>query len=176
MVSRTAMIPVLSNAALGCARNHEGKDELTVNARKVLKVLRKEWEMATSDLRSECRFEKKADLTKAIDELQREDEGRPAASSLHSEIHIHLDARRSSIPIRDESKNVARRRGSRISSCYLSMCGMTLLGDLSRQFGFYRWESGRANHQLVDEKFAERLSTGVYLLSKRGGNSRNRER
>jgi hypothetical protein len=56
------------------------------------------------------------------------------------------------------------------------MCGMTLLGDLSRQFGFYRWESGRANHQLVDEKFAERLSTGVYLLSKRGGNSRNRER
>jgi hypothetical protein len=51
-----------------------------------------------------------------------------------------------------------------LARCYLSMCGMTLLGDLSRALGFLRWESGRANHQLVDERFAERLSTGVYKL------------
>ena len=36
--------------------------------------------------------------------------------------------------------------------------------DMSRTFGFYRWESGRANHRLVDERFAERLATGVYKL------------
>ena len=48
---------------------------------------------------------------------------------------------------------------------YLNMCGMTLLGDMSRTFGFFRWESGRANHQLVDEKFAERLATGVYEIA-----------
>ena len=51
-----------------------------------------------------------------------------------------------------------------LARCYLEMCGMTLLGDLSRAFGFYRWESGRANHQLVDEGFAERLGTGIYHL------------
>jgi hypothetical protein len=51
-----------------------------------------------------------------------------------------------------------------LARCYLEMCGMTLLGDMSRAFGFFRWESGRANHQLVDEKFAERLATGVYKL------------
>ena len=41
---------------------------------------------------------------------------------------------------------------------------MTLLGDMSRTFGFYRWESGRANHEVVDEGFAERLATGVYKI------------
>jgi hypothetical protein len=49
-----------------------------------------------------------------------------------------------------------------LARCYLEMCGMTLLGDLSRTFGFYRWESGQANHQLVDEGTATRLATGVY--------------
>ena len=49
-----------------------------------------------------------------------------------------------------------------LARTYLQMCGMTLLGDLSRTFGFYRWESGKANHELVDEGFAERMSTGVY--------------
>jgi hypothetical protein len=53
-----------------------------------------------------------------------------------------------------------------LARAYLSMCGMTLLGDLSRTFGFQRWESGRANHQLVDERFAERLATGVYIKAK----------
>lgn len=42
---------------------------------------------------------------------------------------------------------------------------MTLLGDMSRKFGFYRWESAKANHQLVDEKFAERLAMGVYKVA-----------
>jgi hypothetical protein len=51
-----------------------------------------------------------------------------------------------------------------LARCYLEMCGMTLLGDLSRTFGFYRWESGQANHQLVDEGFAARLETGIYRL------------
>ncbi|MCC6329487.1 MAG: hypothetical protein IT174_13310, partial [Acidobacteria bacterium] len=53
-----------------------------------------------------------------------------------------------------------------LARCYLEMCGMTLLGDLSRAFGFYRWESGRANHQLVDEGSADRIDTGVYRLSR----------
>ena len=54
-----------------------------------------------------------------------------------------------------------------LARCYLSMCGMTLLGDLSRAFGFQRWESGRANHQLVDEGFAERIAMGIYRIADR---------
>ena len=63
------MIPVF-NAIWGCSRKGES-GILSPNAQRVLKVLRKEWEMATSDLRAECGFKDKTDLTKAIDELQR---------------------------------------------------------------------------------------------------------
>ncbi|MBA3770866.1 MAG: hypothetical protein H0X08_10295, partial [Blastocatellia bacterium] len=64
------------------------------------------------------------------------------------------------------AKKVSRDEAVReLARAYLQMCGMTLLGDLSRTFGFQRRESGRANHQLVDEGFAERLATGVYKLA-----------
>jgi hypothetical protein len=156
------MIPVF-NSIWGVSRKAE-KDQLSDNARKVLKVLRKEWEMATSDLRAECGFKEKADLTKAIDELQKKMKVVPqevvyvpkftyiwtlAEGRFPEEIKIRMP--------RDEAvRELAR--------CYLSMCGMTMCGDMSRAFGFQRWESGRANHQLVDERFAERLGTGIYHL------------
>src|SRR3982750_3339049 len=63
------MIPYF-NAIWGIPKSKE-KEYLSSNALKVLKVLRKEWEMATSDLRAETGIKEKADLTKAIDELQR---------------------------------------------------------------------------------------------------------
>ncbi|MEO8009336.1 MAG: hypothetical protein ABI728_12580, partial [Betaproteobacteria bacterium] len=53
---------------------------------------------------------------------------------------------------KETAKKVPREEAFReLARTYLQMCGMTLLGDLSRTFGFQRWESGRANHQLVDE-------------------------
>ncbi len=64
------MIPVF-NALWGCSKKGES-GLLSKNAQIVLKVLRKEWEMATSDLREACGFRDKADLTKAIDELQQQ--------------------------------------------------------------------------------------------------------
>lgn len=157
------MIPVF-NALWGISKRAE-KDGLSENARKVLKVLRNEWEMATADLRAETGITQKGELTKVIDELQRKMKVVPqevlyvpkftyvwtlAEARFPEELKVKLS--------RDEAvRELAR--------CYLHMCGMTLLGDMSRAFGFYRWESGRGNHQLVDEKFAERLATGVYKLA-----------
>jgi len=157
------MIPIF-NAIWGVPKSKE-KDELSENARKVLKVLRKEWEMATADLRAECGFADKKDLTNAIDELQRRMKVVPqevvylpkftyiwtlAEARFPNEIAIKMKRE-------DAVRDLAR--------CYLEMCGMTLLGDLSRTFGFYRWESGQANHQLVDEGTATRLATGVYRVA-----------
>lgn len=155
------MIPVF-NSIWGITKRQE-KEYLSEDAKKVIKVLRKEWEMATADLRTETKLER-AQVTKAIDELQRKMKVIPqevvyvpkftyiwtlAEARFPEEMAIRLP--------RDEAvRELAR--------CYLQMCGMTLLGDMSRTFGFYRWESGKANHQLVDERFAERLATGVYKL------------
>src|SRR5688500_8723911 len=63
------MIPYF-NAIWGLSKKEE-KDTLPGNALRVLKVLRKEWEMATSDLRAETGIKERSELTKAVDELQR---------------------------------------------------------------------------------------------------------
>ena len=47
-----------------------GETELSKHARAILKVLRKEWEMATSDLREEAGVKDRAAFIKALDELQ----------------------------------------------------------------------------------------------------------
>src|SRR5687768_10104348 len=62
------MIPYF-HAVWGMRRADE-KKRLTRNAQQVLRVLRNEWEMATSDLREEAGLKDRAALTRAIDELQ----------------------------------------------------------------------------------------------------------
>lgn len=157
------MVPVF-NAIWGVPRSKE-KDELSDNAQKVLKVLRKEWEMATSDLRAECGFADKSHLTKAIDELQRKMKVVPQEVVYIPKFTYIWTLAEARFPADIKLRMTREAAVRELARAYLSTCGMTLLGDLSRAFGFQRWESGRANHQLVDEGFAERLSTGVYRLS-----------
>jgi hypothetical protein len=155
------MVPVF-NAIWGCNRKSE-KDELSGNARRVLAVLRKEWEMATADLRTETGLAR-PDLTKALDELQRRMKVLPQAVVYIPKFTYIWTLSEASFP-EEMAVKLARDEAVReLARAYLQMCGMTLLGDMSRTFGFYRWESGRANHQLVDEGFAERLATGVYKI------------
>ncbi len=157
------MIPVF-NSIWGCSRKSES-ETLSKNAQLVLKVLRKEWEMATADLREECGFKDKKDLTNAMDELQRRMKVVPQEVVYVPKFTYIWTLAEARFP--DElSAKIPRDEAVReLARTFLKMCGMTLLGDLSRTFGFYRWESGRANHQLVDEGFAERLATGVYRVS-----------
>jgi len=157
------MIPVF-NSIWGCTRKGEA-EALSPNARKVLKVLRKEWEMATADLRAECGFADKKDLTNAVDELQRHMKVVPQEVVYVPKFTYIWTLAEARFPDELTVKMPRDEAVRELARAYLEMCGITLLGDLSRQFGFYRWESGRANHQLVDEGFAERLATGVYKLA-----------
>jgi hypothetical protein len=156
------MIPVF-NSIWGCSRKGES-GILSKNAQAVLKVLRKEWEMATADLREECGFKDKKDLTNAIDELQRRMKVVPLEVVYVPKFTYIWTLAEARFP---EEMNVKMPRDEAVlelARSYLQMCGTTLLGELSGKFGFYRWESGNANHRLVNEGFAERLATGVYKL------------
>jgi hypothetical protein len=157
------MIPVFS-AIWGCSRKGES-GALSKNAKSVLKVLRKEWEMATADLREECGFKDKKDLTSAIDELQRRMKVVPAEVVYVPKFTYIWTLAEARFP--EELKVKMKREDAvrELARTYLQMCGMTLLGELSGKFGLPRWESGKANHELVDEGFAERLEKGVYKLS-----------
>ncbi|MBP9664859.1 MAG: winged helix DNA-binding domain-containing protein [Pyrinomonadaceae bacterium] len=156
------MVPVFNNL-WGCSRKGES-GVLSANAQRVLKVLRKEWEMAIADLRTECGFADKKDLTKALDELQRRLKVVPAEVVYVPKFTYIWTLAEARFP--EELKVKMKREDAvrELARTYLQICGMTLLGELSGKFGFYRWESGKANHELVDEGFAERLATGVYRI------------
>ncbi|MEQ1605062.1 MAG: hypothetical protein ABL999_09350 [Pyrinomonadaceae bacterium] len=159
------LVPVF-NAIWGISKGNE-RVELSQNAQKVIKVLRKEWEMATADLKKECGFENKSDLTKAIDELQKRMKVVPQEVLYIPKFTYIWTLAEARFP--DElATKISRDEAVReLARTFLTINGMTLLGDLSKKFGFYRWESGRANHQLVDEGFAERLATGVYKITQK---------
>lgn len=157
------MIPIF-NAIWGCSRGGE-TGILSKNAQKVLTVLRKEWEMATSDLRDECGFKDKADLTKAIDELQKRMKVVPQEVVYvpkFTYIWTLAEARfPEEIAVRMTREDAIRE----LARVFLRSTGMTRLGEFAGKFGLTRREAGKANHELVDEGFAKRVATGVYKLS-----------
>src|SRR5688572_19038422 len=62
------MIPYFH--AVARIRRSEEKTTLSRNARAILRVLRREWEMSTSDLRDESGVNDRVAFTRAVDELQ----------------------------------------------------------------------------------------------------------
>ncbi len=157
------MIPVF-NAVWGVPKSREEKD-LSGSANKILKVLRKEWEMGSADLRAEAGISTRPRFTKALDKLQRTMKVVPQ-EVLYSPKFTYIWTLAEACFPKEMSVKMSREEAIReLARCYLQMCGQTQLGDLSRTFGFQRWESGKANHELVDEGFAESIGTGVYTLT-----------
>ncbi len=151
------------NAIWGVAKKDES-EKLSADAQKVLKVLRKEWEMATSDLREAAKIHERKNLTKALDELQKCMKVVPQEVLYQPKFTYIWTLAEARFP-RELSKKITREDAVReIARNFLNLCGQTALGELSKAFGFPRWEAGKANHQLVAEGFAERLTTGIYRL------------
>lgn len=156
------MIPVF-NAIWGCSKSGEA-GVLSKNAQAVLKTLRKEWEMATADLRDACGFRDKSQLTKAIDELQKrmkvipqEVVYVPRFTYIWTVAEARFPKELSTKITRDEAVYLLARN-------YLEAFGMTLRAELAGKFGLTRAEAGKANHRLVDEGVAEKIDTGIYRL------------
>ncbi|MEQ1730422.1 MAG: hypothetical protein ABL982_18810 [Vicinamibacterales bacterium] len=135
-------------------------------ARAVLKVLRREWEMATSDLRADAGIADRVRFTKALDELQ------AAMLVVPSEVLYSpkftyiwtLGVGRFPDELR---KRVTRTAAVReIARCFLTTAGTTLPGELARVIGLPRWEAGLGNRALVSEGFATSPERGVYALAR----------
>lgn len=151
------------NAIYGVPKKLE-KEKLSQNAQKVLKVLRKEWEMGTSDLREEAKIEDRPKLTKAIEELQRTMKV-VALEVLYEPKFTYIWTLAEGRFPKEIAKKVSREAAVKeLGRAFLLAHGLTLRGDFARSFGLTRAEAGKANHQLVAEGFAERLETGVYQL------------
>jgi len=151
------------------------KDEplvLSVPAQRVLKVLRREHDLATGDLRAESGVTERAAFTRALDELQRQMKVipqdviyQPTFSYIWTlaEDRFGEELRKPSEP----SGVAARRKTAlrEIARAYLAGAGMSVLGETARASGLSRVDAGSGNHQLVDEGYAIRLRQGIYALA-----------
>ena len=151
------------HAIWGIRRADEPR-RLSRNAQKILRVLRREWEMATSDLRQDAGIADRATFTRALDELQ------AAMLVVPSEVYYQpkftyiwtLAVGRFPDELR---RRVARDTGVReIARCVLAGAAMTVPGELARVTGLSRPDAGLGNRALVAEGFATNPASGVYHL------------
>ena len=156
------------NAVWGLRRADE-PHRLGTSARAILRVLRREWEMGTSDLRQESGVTDRKAFTRGIDELQ------AAMLVVPSEVLYRpkftyiwtLGVGRFPDPLR---RRVARATAVKeIARAFLAGAGMTVPGELARVTRLSRPEAGLGNRALVAEGFAEMLSPGTYRIAQAGG-------
>lgn len=151
--------------ALFGVRKTDERTRLSRDARAILKVLRKEWEMATADLRADSGVTSRAAFTKAMDELQ------AAMLVVPSEVLYApwftyiwtLAVGRFPDPLTARVKpDVARRE---IARAFLTSAGMTVPGELARVTGLSRPVAGLGNRALVASGDAISPAYGVYRLT-----------
>src|SRR3954462_12990157 len=155
------MIPYF-HAVWGIRRAEEAR-RLSRPARAILRVLRREWEMATSDLRGDAGIKDRTAFNRALDELQ------AAMLVIPSEVYYQpkftyiwtLAVGRFPDELRRRvQRSVALRE---IARCFLSGAEMTIPGELARVTGLSRVEAGLGNRALVAEGFATSPPRGVYM-------------
>ena len=151
------------NAIWGIRRSEE-KSRLSRNAQKILKVLRKEWEMATSDLKIDSGVQERASFTRALDELQAAMLVVPEGVYYEPKFTYIYTLAISRFP-EAMTKRVTRDAALKeIARCFLGTAGLTIPGELARVTGLSRAEAGRGNRALVKEGFATMLAPGWYQL------------
>lgn len=155
------------NAVWGVNRKQEPL-VLSQAAQDILKVLRKEWEMATRDLRSASGITDRTSFNKAIDELQQILKVIPS-EVVYQPVFTYIWALAQG-RFRDElAAKVSRGDALKeIARTYLGGAGMTVRGELARVTGLSNPEAGIGNWALVDEGFAVRLAPGIYRLKELG--------
>jgi hypothetical protein len=156
------MIPYF-HAVWGVRRADE-KRCLSKHAQAILRVLRREWEMGTSDLRDESGVEDRKAFTRGIDELQAAMIVVPSAVYYQPKFTYIWTLGVGRFP------DALRRRVNRehalreIARCFLSGAGLTIPGELARVTGLSRPEAGRGNRALVAEGYATMPAYGTYRL------------
>jgi len=149
---------------------------LSANARKVLKVLRGEWEMASSDLRSESGLKERVIFNRALDELQAAMIVVPSEAVYVPKFTYLWTLAIGRFP-ELLGQRVARQDAVReIARCFLGHAGTTVPGELARVTGLSRPEAGRGNRALVAEGYATMLAPGTYELAPAGSMARTGQR
>jgi len=152
------------HAVWGVRRADEPR-RLSRTARAILHVLRREWEMATADLREEAGVKSRATFSRAIDELQAAMLVVPSAVFYQPKFTYIWTLAVGRFPDalrRRVDRNTALRE---IARAFLAGAGMTVPGELARVTGLSRPDAGLGNRALVADGSAAMLAPGTYQLT-----------
>jgi hypothetical protein len=160
---------VPSFAALWGMKRAEEAARLSRPAQAILRVLRREWEMASSDLRKDSGVADRPAFTRALDELQ--------AAMLVVPSEVFYEPKFTYIwtlavgRFPDELRRRVRRDDAlrEVARAFLAGAGMTARGELARVIGLSRVDAGRGNRALVAEGAATSPAQGVYVLERFAG-------
>jgi hypothetical protein len=161
------MIPYF-HAVWGVRRSEEQR-RLSRHARAILRVLRREWEMGTADLRDESGVKDRKAFTRGIEELQAAMIAVPSQVFYQPKFTYIWTLGIGRFPdalARQVGRETALRE---IARCFLAGAGMTIPGEMARVTGLSRPDAGRGNRALVAEGYATMPAPGVYQLVERRG-------
>jgi hypothetical protein len=156
------MIPFF-HAVWGLRRSDE-KARLSRDARAILRVLRREWEMSSGDLRDESGVTDRRAFGRAMDELQAAMIVVPSEVLYQPRFTYIWTLALGRFPealVRRVRREIALRE---IARCFLDGAGLTVRGELARVTGLSRREAGLGNRALVSEGYATMLAPGMYRL------------
>jgi hypothetical protein len=151
--------------ALFGMRRAEEPRRLSKTARAVLHALRKEWEMATSDLRTDSGVRDRTKFNRALDELQAAMLVVPGGVFYEPKFTYTWTLAVGRFPdqLRQRIKREIALR--EIARSFLTSAGMTIPGELARVTGLSRRDAGLGNRALVAEGYATMLSPGTYRVA-----------
>jgi hypothetical protein len=152
------------NALFGIPRRME-KKVLSGDAQTILKIMRREWEMATRDLREESGISERARFDKAMTQLQKGLKIIPTDVLYEPTFTYIWSIPEARFPEQLKVQVGREEALKEIARSYLIGAGMTLRGELARVTGLRSPEAGLGNWGLVDEGFAQRLGPGIYRLT-----------
>lgn len=151
------------NAICGIPPRME-KKVFSDDALAILKVMRREWEMGTRDLREASGMFERARFDRAMTQLQKAMKIIPTEVLYEPTFTYIWSIPEARFP-EELRQSVKREEAVReIARSYLTAAGMTVRGELARVTGLNSPEAGLGNWALVDEGFAERVAPGVYRL------------
>lgn len=151
------------HALWGVPRKDEAK-RLSRPAQAILRVLRREWEMATADLRQDAGIPDRTVFNRAMDELQASMLVVPSEVVYVPKFTYIWTLAVGRFP--DELRQRVRRDVAlrEVARAFLTGAGMTVPGELARVTGLSRPDAGLGNRALVAEGFAISPARGEYRL------------
>jgi hypothetical protein len=172
MLLAPRMIPHFK-ALWGIPRRQE-KERLSPEALAVLSVLRREWEMATPDLRTESGVKDRQAFTRALDELQATMLVVPSDVVYQPKFSYLWELATERFPEELAARTNQQTAVREVARCFLDGAGLTIPGELARVTGLTRPEAGIGNKLLMKEGYATAVSKGTYRLTSLNGSSSRR--